>query len=189
MIGAVAIEQRLVTADELLAMPDDGFKYELRKGELIRMPPPGVDHGDYGNNINVPLWNYVRTRRLGKVFGEVGFKLALDPDTVRAPDVSFISRERLTPGRRYPGYWEGAPDLAVEVVSPNDSAQGLRDKIAEYLAAGTRLIWVVYPRTRTVTVYRANGTLEERSVGQTLDGEDVVPGFSLSVADVFDTEL
>ena len=109
--------------------------------------------------------------------------------TVRAPDVSFVARERITPGQRYPGYWLGAPDLAVEVVSPNDSAQELRTKIAEYLASGTRLVWVAYPRTQTVTIYHADGAVEERSIGQTLDGEDVVPGFSLPVAEVFSTDL
>jgi Uma2 family endonuclease len=185
----MAIEQKLMTADELLTMPDDGFKYELRQGELIRMSPPGIDHCDYGGNIYGPLWNHLRAHRLGKVFQEAGYKLTAEPDTVRGPDVSFVARTRLTPGRRYPGYWEGAPDLAVEVVSPNDSAEDVRVKVAEYLAAGTRLVWVVFPRTQTVTIYRANGTVEERSIGQTLDGEDVVPGFSLPVADIFNTDL
>ncbi|SRR5581483_2343477 len=189
MIGPMAIDSRLLTGDDLLKMPDDGFKYELKRGELIKMPPPGVDHGDYGSNIHGPLWQYARSRRLGKVFPEVGYKLESNPDTVRAPDVSFIARERITPGHRYPSYWPGAPDLAVEIVSPGDSAQELREKVAEYLAAGARLVWLVYPRTQTVTVYRANGTVEERTVGQTLDGEDVVPGFSLPVAEVFATEL
>ncbi len=189
MIGPMAIDSRLLTGDDLLKMPDDGFKYELKRGELIRMAPPGFDHGCYGNNVNLPLAAHVKRDRLGVVVFEVGFKLESDPDTVRAPDVAFVSRERLLAVDSRHGYWVGAPDLAVEVISPGDSAQELREKVAEYLAAGARLVWLVYPRTQTVTVYRANGTVEERTVGQTLDGEDVVPGFSLPVAEVFATEL
>lgn len=181
----MAIEQRVVTADELLAMPDDGFKYELRKGELRRMAPPGFDHGRFGGRVYLPLGQYAEANDLGEVIFEVGFKLATDPDTVRAPDVAFIARDRTEMFPSLEGYWPGAPDLVVEVVSPGDSAAELREKVAEYLEAGSRLVWVLYPKTKTIAVYRANGTVEERMVGQTLDGEDVVPGFSLPVERIF----
>ena len=181
----MAIEQKLMTADELLAMRDDGYKYELRQGELIRMVPPGLDHGRFGGRLYRPLADHVEARELGEVTFEFGFRLSPDPDTVRAPDVAFFRGGRVEPIGSHPGYVEGAPDLAVEVVSPNDTAADVREKVADYLSAGTRLVWLVYPRVRTVTIYRANGTVEERTVGQSLDGEDVVPGFSIPVERIF----
>jgi Uma2 family endonuclease len=184
MIGAMVEAKTRLTADDLLRMRDDGFKYELRRGELIKMPPAGDEHGEIGMTAGRFLGNHVYPNKLGSVFNaDTGFRLESDPDTVRAPDVGFISRERRPP--RSQGYLLVAPDLAVEVVSPNDSASDVQEKVAEYLAAGSRLVWVVYPRTRSVVIYRANGTIEERRAGQTLEGEDVVPGFSCAVAELF----
>lgn len=188
MIGAmVEAKTRLVNADDLVQMPDDGHKYELRRGELIKMAPAGDEHGEIGTNALAFLWNHVRPNKLGVVFSaDTGFRLESDPDTVRTPDVGFISRERRPP--RSQGYLSVPPDLAIEVVSPNDSASDVHEKVAEYLAAGSRLVWVIYPRTRTVVIHRANGTIEERRVGQSLEGEDVVPGFSCAVAQLFPTD-
>lgn len=188
MIGAmVEAKARLLTAEDLIQMGEDDFKYELRRGELIKMAPAGDDHGWIGAKALRLVGNYAEANALGDVFNaDTGFRLESDPDTVRAPDVGFISRERRPPRSR--GYLSVAPDLAIEVVSPNDSASDVHEKVAEYLAAGSRLVWVIYPRTRTVVIHRANGTIEERRVGQSLDGEDVVPGFSCAVAELFPTD-
>ena len=173
-----------LTADDLCRMPDDGWKYELRRGELVRMPPGGDEHGEIGLTAGRILGNHVHAGRLGSVFNaDTGFRLASDPDVLRAPDVSFVSRDRRPP--RSAKYLTIAPDLAVEVVSPSDSASDLQEKIGEYLTAGTRLVWVIYPATRTVVIHRADGTIEERRLGQMLEGEDVVPGFACPVADLF----
>ena len=131
------------------------------------------------------LTAHVEAHSLGVITAsEGGFCLATDPDTVRAPDVGFIAQARLTQptGERY---FPGAPDLAVEIVSPGDSASDIHDKVVDYLRAGTRLVWVVYPRSKTVAVYKfgAEGQIVEQD-GR-LDGADVLPGLSLPVRDIF----
>src|SRR5438094_4372444 len=112
-----------MTADQLLRMPEDGCRHELRAGELITMSPPGGQHGQFNNRLNIPLGAHVLAGRLGVVVTEVGFRLSRDPDTVRAPDIAVVRRERIPPGGVPVGYWEGAPDLAVEVISPSESAE------------------------------------------------------------------
>jgi Uma2 family endonuclease len=174
----------LVTADELLHMPDDGFKYELVAGRLIKMPPPGFKHGFYGANIHVPLHLWARATNIGVALMEVGFKLASDPDTVRAPDVAFVSRERLGP-RLPDGYWNGAPDLAVEVLSPDDRPGKVRRKIADWLSHGVRRVWVVNPKACTLTVHRPNAAPEVLAEEDTLRDEAVLPGFQMSVREIF----
>lgn len=177
---------RLVTADELLAMPDDGFCYELVKGELIQMSPPGDEHGSVTMQVAGPLYMHVKEHDLGVVYAaETGFQLESDPDTVRAPDVAFISRARRDQVGRVQGYWFGAPDLAVEVVSPSDRRRKVEEKVASWLEAGTRMVWVVNSKSQTVTVYRPLTDPIVLSDGDTLDGADVVPGFRIVVADIF----
>src|SRR5687768_2596613 len=134
------VETRLLTADELLRLPDDGWRYELRQGELIRMSPTNPRHALVTGNIHDLLRAHVRANDLGVVLvGDPGFTLQRGPDTVRGPDVAFIRKERIPPGGlTEDGFWEGAPDLAVEIVSPGDSARDVREKIDEYLAAGGR---------------------------------------------------
>ena len=177
---------RSVTADELLAMPDDGYRYELVKGELIRMSPPGDEHGLITMRVAGPLYVYVNQHKLGVVYAaETGFQLESDPDTVRAPDVAFVSSERRDQVGRVQGYWFGAPDLAVEVVSPSDRRRKVEAKVASWLEAGSRMVWVVNSKSRTVTVYRPLTDPIVLSDGDTLDGADVVPGFRIAVADIF----
>jgi Uma2 family endonuclease len=176
------------TADELLAMPRDGMRRELMRGELRVKPPAGFDHGSRGMRLAWRLAQYVEDRKLGEVtLAETGFKLPTAPDTVLAPDCAFVSNERLAKTPRKPGFFEGAPDLAVEVLSPGDTAEEVDEKIQEWLAAGVRLLWVVNPKTRTISVYR-KGSLAVLRVGETLDGEDVVPGLKCAVADVVGEE-
>jgi Uma2 family endonuclease len=188
MMLGVAEAKVLVTADELSRMPDDGREYELVEGEVIAMPPAGVEHDQLAGEIYSLVRAFVRANRLGRVFsGSGGFRLFDHPDTVRAPDVAFVSRDRAFDAHER-GYFRGAPDLAVEIVSPSESAQEIRLKVDQYLRAGARLVWVVYPRTRSVTVFRADGTVSELRDDDTHAGEDVLPGFSCPVAALFEIE-
>lgn len=185
----MAITPKLMTADELLDLPDDGMRHELIRGELRTMPPTGLEHGDREDIFGSSLSSYVRPRRLGRVFtGEPGFILETDPDTVRAPDVAFITRERLAETGVPTGYLHGVPDLAVEIISPNDRYTRVAEKIAEWLERGTRLVFVVDPRRQTVDVHRPGQPTRTLGMNDALDGEDVVPGWSLAVRDLFDAE-
>lgn len=179
---------KLVTAEELLAMPDDGFRYELVKGELIRMsPPPGHEHGLVAMRISVPLYEHIKTNNLGVVYAaETGFLIEEDPDTVLAPDVAFVRRERIEKAGDVPGYWRGAPDLAVEVLSPSDTVRKVEEKVQHWLDASARMVWVVSPKLHTITVYRSLSDIVLLTEKDTLDGGDIVPGFRIAVAEVFD---
>lgn len=175
-----------MTADELFMMPDDGFRYDLVKGELRKMTPPGSEHGALTARLTVALGHHVEVNNLGVVFGaETGFKLASNPDTVLGPDLSFVSNERI-PATGIPiAYWPGAPDLAVEVISPGNTRREMEEKISEYLAAGVSLVWVVRPKQRTVTAHRSGQETQTLTESDTLDGQDVVPGFQYSIARLF----
>jgi Uma2 family endonuclease len=176
----------LATADELFMMPDDGFRYELVRGELRRMPPAGSEHGAVIMNMGTPLHQFVRAQGLGVVFGaETGFKIASEPDTVRAPDLAFVRRERIPAGGIPRGFWPGAPDLAVEVVSPGDTYTEVEEKVNDWLNAGTRMVLVLNPRTRTVAVYTSHTDVVRLIESETLDGGEVLPGFTCRVAELF----
>jgi Uma2 family endonuclease len=179
-----------MTVDDLYSMPEDGRKYELQAGLLVSEPLPGFRHGRVAAAVAELLRSHVRSRSLGVVLTcDTGFVLARAPDTVRGPDVAFVSPERLPEAGEDAGAFEGAPDLAVEVVSVHDHAADVRAKVADYLAAGTRLVWVIDPDPdrQTVTVYRS--LLAPTILGreEQLDGEDVVPGFRVDVAQLFDS--
>jgi Uma2 family endonuclease len=116
---------------------------------------------------------------------ETGFLLEQDPDTVRAPDVAFVRRERIQKAGTVEGYWIGAPDLAVEVLSPSDTVRRIEGKVAEWLESGSRLVWVVSPKMHTVTVYRSLTEIVVLTEKDTLDGGDVVPGFQIPIAEIF----
>jgi len=177
---------RQITADELLALPDDGWRYELLKGELFRMPPPGHEHGVVTMNIAGPLYQHVKQHNLGTVYAaETGSLINQSPDTVRAPDVAFITAERFEAAGTVAGYWAGAPDLCVEVVSPGDSAGYVEEKVSEWLKAGTRMVWVVSPKLRTITVYRSLTNVIALTEEDTLKGHEVVPGFQILIKEVF----
>ena len=181
-----AVETKPVTAEELLRLPDDGFRYELVAGELRRMPPAGHNHGRVGMELAVPLGQYVKSRNLGSVYlAETGFLLQREPDTVRAPDVAFVRRERVEQIGAATGYWPGAPDLAVEITSPGDTISEVEEKVEEWLRHGTRLVWVVSPKLRTVTVYRALTDIEILTEKDTLDGGEIVPGVRIEIAELF----
>jgi Uma2 family endonuclease len=178
---------RLMTAEELLRMPEDGTRYELVRGRLVAMPPPGNIHGKRTMRLGWRLAQHVETNDLGVVFAaETGFQLASDPDTVRGVDIAFVSKERADAAGEVEGYWPGAPDLAVEVISPNDTYTQVEEKVAdEYLEAGTRAVWVLNPRRRTVTIYRSLTEITILTEQDGLEGGDVVPGFRCPVSEIF----
>jgi Uma2 family endonuclease len=166
-------QTHLMTAEELERLPDDSMCHELIKGELLTMSPPGDEHGDVIMNLTGPLWNHVKANNLGVLrAAETGFKLESNPDTVLAPDIAFIARDRV--GTRVRGYREGAPDLVVEVMSQWDSRPKAARKAALWVELGARSVWVVNPRQRTVEVWRAKG---ERTLFQEADElvDDTVP--------------
>ncbi len=176
----------LMTAEELFQLPTDDYKYELAEGELIRRPPTGAKHGNVSVRVGRLLDEYVEAHDLGIVCGaETGFILQRTPDVVRAPDVAFVAKDRIPATGVPETYWPFAPDLAVEVVSPSDRVDDLQAKVGEYFTAGTRLVWVIHPRSRTVFVYRSPHDV--RALGETdeLSSADVLPGFSCRVSRCF----
>jgi Uma2 family endonuclease len=174
----------LVTAEDVERISLPGKQVELVRGRLVVREPPGTWHGVIAANLTYHLGDFVRRHGLGIVAGQdTGFKITSDPDTVRAPDVAFIAREA---AQRIPrrGYAELAPDLVVEVLSPGDAPAEVLAKVADWLAAGTRLAWLVDPERPEVRVYRQDGTLSVLRESDSLDGEDVLPGFSCPLRQV-----
>ena len=175
-----------MTAADLLHLPADGQRYELIRGELRQMAPAGPTHGRLAMRIAARLFQHVETHHLGTVYAaETGFQLAQDPDTVRAPDVAFVSRQRLEAMGETEGYWPGAPDVAVEVISPSDRYTDVEDKVVEWLEAGSRMVMLVNPRQRAVTVYHSRTNIVRLTEEDTLEGGEVVPGWQLPIRDVF----
>lgn len=179
---------QLVTAEELLTMPDDGFRYELIRGELKKMsPPPGDVHGRVAMKFAWRLAQHVETKELGDVYAaETGFLIETDPDTVRAPDCAFVSRKRREDVGAIQGYFPGAPDLAVEVVSPSDTYAEVEEKALDWLASGSKTVLVINPRKRTVTAYRTVSNITILDANSMLDLTDVVTDFKVSVKALFD---
>lgn len=179
------VVRQQVTADELLHMPDDDFRYELVRGELRRMNPAGNVHGRVVMSFAWRLARHVEENRLGTVYAaETGFRLSSDPDTVRAPDVAFVSRARVEAIGDIEGFWPEAPDLAVEVISPGDSYADVEEKVFDWLDAGTKMV-VINPRQRSATVYKSPTDIAALAEADVLDGGDVVPGFELAVREIF----
>jgi Uma2 family endonuclease len=176
----------LVTAEELLRLPDDGLRRELIAGELKETTPSGHEHGYIAMNFSGPLHRFVKEKDLGAVFAaETGFLLATDPDTVRAPDIAFVSLERLLSVPKASDYFPGAPDLAVEVISPSDTYSEVEEKVEAWLHGGCRMVVVVNPRNRTLKVYRTQTDLAILSVDDSFEGGDLLPGFQLPVSRIF----
>jgi len=181
----------LLTADELWCMPDDGYhRYELDRGRLLTMTPAGTLHSAVALRLGGALLNYVDASKAGVVVGaDSGFKLESDPDTVRAPDVAFIARNRIPVEGLPSKFWMGAPDLAVEVLSPSDKRPHVDRKIAQYLELGVRQVWFVEPSHRRVTVFRPDRSPAVLHEADTLDGGDLLPGFQYPLSRLFDFDL
>lgn len=168
---------------ERLALP--GKQVELVRGQLIVREPPSTRHGAIAANLGYLLSDFVRKHGLGIVFAQdTGFKIASDPDTVRAPDVAFLRRDRAgqIPAR---GYAELAPDLLAEILSPDDRPAEILAKVADWLAAGTQVVWLVDPERREIHIYRQDGSLSVLRENDSLSGEDLLPGFVCPLRHVF----
>ena len=176
----------LMTADELLQLRIPDKSTELVRGMLVVREPPSTYHGRVQSKLNVQVGGFVHAHRLGAVFGQdTGFRIASDPDTVRAPDLAFVKREResLIPAR---GYAAMAPDLVAEILSPDDRPAEVLAKVAEWLEAGVAIAWVIDPELRTAQVYRADGSVATVGSHGSLDGEGLLPGFSFALEDLFE---
>jgi Uma2 family endonuclease len=175
---------QITTAEQLLHASDLG-RCELVRGEVSMMSPSGFDHGRIVINVTGALIKYLDEHPCGVLTGaETGFHIGLAPDTVRAPDVGFICRERI-PAERVRGFFPGPPDLAVEVLSPDDRAGEVLAKVRDWLDSGCRAVWVVDPRSGTICVHRSGRKIVMLDETATLTGDDLLPGFALSVAAVF----
>ncbi len=185
-MSVVRQEKRLMTAEELWELPErPGVRYELVEGELVEVPGAGGVHAELVMNLLLLLHPFVSGRGLGRVFGDgLSYIIKRGPDLVRIPDVSFVSRERIPAGGVPAGFWPGAPDLAVEVVSPNDRAAEVLDKVDDWLRAGTRIVWVVYSSPVRLFVYRADGSVQQLGPDDEVEGGDVLPGFRMRVGDL-----
>ena len=181
-------ETKLLTADDLLRLYGEGVRGELIRGVLCETMPTGQEHGEVVVNLTILLGTFVKSRKLGRLMAsDAGVWLERDPDTVREPDIAYFSAEKIPPGVRVTGYAEAVPDLAVEVVSPNDSLREVNDKALMWLSHGVPLVWVVNPDRRTMDVYWEGGAVSTLTDSDTLDGLDVLPGFTCAVRDVFDS--
>ena len=176
---------QLMTAEELLKMPKDGYRYELVRGVLRKMAPVGHIGGYYELLMGTELFTFVSANKFGRAYSSnTGFLLERDPDYVLAPDAAFVRQERVDAVGEERGYFPGAPDLVVEVISPSDRYADVDDKVKEWLNAGVLMVVVVNPRDCTVQVHTPD-TVVTLTEADTLDGGDVVPGWRLPVADIF----
>lgn len=178
------VTTRVLTDEDLMRLPKDGHKHELVDGE-IRVSPAGGRHGKVIMRLAVRLWAFVDAGGLGEVLSEsTGFRMP--GGNVRSPDVSFVSRDRLPGGQVPAGFLDCVPDLVVEVLSPEDRPREVLDKVGEYLAGGARRVWVIDPEARRAAVYRSLTEVREIPEPGSLEGEDVLPGFSCPLATVLE---
>jgi Uma2 family endonuclease len=181
--GAMATT-KLTTIDDLWQIEEPG-RYALIRGELYHMPPAGGEHGEIETNLILEIGSYVRDRQLGRVYtGDTGFILSRESNTWLSPDVAYVQADRLPEGRRQ-GFLPLAPDLAVEIVSPSDLSSLVTAKVIEYLAAGTRLVWVIEPEQRVITAYTPDRNARVYTETDEIDCGDVLPGFRVRVGDLF----
>jgi Uma2 family endonuclease len=179
-----SVAQRLMAAEEFERLPNIRDK-ELVRGEVVETMPPGKDHGTITLTVGALLLQWAKGGVGGKAGVEAGFILARDPDTVRGPDAYYVSPERAQADDKSYAFWTVAPDLAVEVVSPSESAADIRAKVRDFLAAGTRLVWVVFPDTQEVIAHTPDGLARTYGEDDILEHPEVLPGFSCKVAELF----
>lgn len=175
-----------MTAEELLRLPRGQYRYELINGELKTMSLTSHKHGRIAMRIAVPLAEFVWKHKLGDAYAaETGFLLTANPDTVLGPDAAFVTETRAREFRDTKGYWPGAPDLAVEVISPSESGPKVRTKVSQWIGYGAKQVWIVDPKHETVTIHRPLTESVKFELHQTLEADDLLPGFRIAVADIF----
>lgn len=178
----MATTVRPANEDDLIERSRQGGRFELVDGEIREVSPAGFSHGEISVRLAALLLEHVRRDGLGRVVdSSTGFRLP--SGNVRAPDVAFVAASRIDAAGVPRGFFPGAPDLAVEVLSPSDRVRELLDKVGEWLQSGARLVWVVDPEARTVTVHRAISDVRTLRDGELVEGEDVVPGFRCTLSD------
>jgi len=175
-----------MTAEELLQLPDDDSRHELINGELITMPLPRIPHGRIAMRLGAPLAQFIWDHDLGEAYiGDAGFQVTWNPDTVLGPDIAFISKERLKEVAEVKGYWQGPPDLAVEVYTPEYRTGKISERILRLFNAGTKQVWIVHLKHSTVTVYRSISDATTFSGSDYLEAPDLLPGFRISLDRIF----
>jgi len=181
-----ATSTALMTAEELLQLPDDDLRHELINGELITTPLPRIPHGRIEARLGARLAQFVWDHDLGEAYiGDSGFQLTWNPDTVVGPDFAFVSKERLKEAGEVTGYWQGPPDLAVEVYTPGYRPGKVSERISRLFNAGTKQVWIVHLKHSTVTVYRSPSDLTTFSGSDYLESPDMFPGFRISLVTIF----
>ena len=188
MIATLApVKPKLLTAEDLLRLDSKGVKGELIRGEFRETMSVGVEHGQIVIKLGFLVGSVVIPNRLGRLIGsDAGVILERDPDTVREPDIAFISAARMPLDERVTGYSEVIPDIVVEIKSPSDSVAEVNDKARMWHDCGVPLVWAAYPETRTIDVHRADGSITTLREDDVLDGGEILPGFAVRVSDIFD---
>lgn len=182
----MTVQSGLLTAEEFAALPSEGLRLELVRGELRAMPPTHGNHGKPAMRLSGLLTSYILAHQLGEVYAaETGFLIGRNPDTVRAPDFAFIQASRMTPEADAPSWVPIIPDLVVEVISTGDRDTEVAAKTRMWLDAGVRAVWVVYPVRHELVIHRAGRATQTLAALDTLDGDDIVPGFSVALTLVF----
>ncbi|HEY7349111.1 MAG TPA: Uma2 family endonuclease [Ktedonobacterales bacterium] len=178
--------------EEFERLPDDGWHYELVRGRLIRMPPPGGQHAKIAAKLMAALLTYAEQSNLGDVLGEMGFRLQIPGESKPIelePDISFVrtGRAPAPDSPEYPKAWSLAPDLTVEIASPDQYRPEMAEKARQYLAAGVRIVWVLWPKRQQVDVWRAGYDIpiDTLALNEALDGLEVLPGFSYPLSKLF----
>jgi Uma2 family endonuclease len=180
------VTEQLMTAEAFWQSPENGKYRILVRGEVVETMPPGAKHGIVAITLGALLRNWSKRGTGGCVGCETGFILSRDPDTVRGPDVFYVRSDRIPKSGIPEAFWNSAPDLAVEVVSPSETADEIQEKVGDFLGAGTQRVWVVYPRRREVVIHRPDGSARTVAGSDVLEDQEVLPGFSCRVAELFD---
>ena len=180
-----AAKEKIWTDEEFMALSGENDRYELIDGELVNMGNSGMEHGYLGSNLTIFLGGYILTHKLG-VICDSSTAFTMKTGNKRSPDLSFVAKDRLQGIKRLPqGFFSGAPDLVVEIISPNNTFAELHSKMIEYFANGCRLAWLIHPDEQSILVYRSPRPDRLLKITDNLDGEEVIPGFSLPISDLF----
>ncbi len=178
-------EEGTMGVDEYARLPDDGYRAELVRGTVVREPQPGLRHGDIQARLAAVLVRWIDEHRPDLAcVGPIGFVLGRHPATVRGPDLAVLATRRF-PAADHPGFVEGAPELVIEIVSPSNRAADIRERVADFLHAGARLVWVIDPGSRSATVHEPDGPTRHLTSDDHLDGRDLLPGLRVPVASLF----